>query len=423
MSRMLDVFRYELKRGFRRKGYLLATFGVPLIGIALILVLRFASTMPAFNATQMVSQAVEQVSNFGIQSAGLVDETDRFAPLVTEDDPLTVFSDRDAATAALDAGEIEGFYIIPANYMDTGKVTLALPGMDLNNISSGPVHGLIVRGLTQDMDAQIANRLIQPAILQETNVSLTNGVTGGDETGFGGALILIYILALALLISLFTTNGYLMQSVIEEKETRLIEILLASVRSTELLSGKILANGLLGLFQMVMWLGGMLIGLRMAGGDELGATVGALASIANIEIPLSVVPLVLIYFVLAYLMFAGFYGMVGALSNSMREGPQYAAFLTLPAVAPLMFITLFSEDPGGGLATALSLFPLTSPLAMPMRLVISDVPAWQVIMSMGLLALAGVGMIWVAGRVFRMQVLLAGKAPRLRDLPRLVRSG
>jgi hypothetical protein len=94
---MLDVFRYELKRGFRRKGYLLASFGVPLIGIALILVLRFASTMPAFSATQMVSQAVEQVNNFGIQSAGLVDETGRFAPLVTDDDPLTVFSGRDAA--------------------------------------------------------------------------------------------------------------------------------------------------------------------------------------------------------------------------------------------------------------------------------------------------------------------------------------
>lgn len=423
MSRMATVFRFELLRGLRRKGYLAATFGVPLIGILLVLGIRFATTLPAFNTSQMLSQSMEQVNAFGLQTGGLVDYTGQFAPLVRPDDDLTVYSDRDAATAALNAGSIEGFYIIPADYMETGMVTLVLPAMNLNNISSGPVQAVIVRGLTQSMDPQMARRLLQPSIIRETNVSLASGISDSGDDEVGGALIIIYILALALLLSLFMTNGYLMQSVIEEKETRLIEILLATVRSNELLTGKILSNGALGLFQMLVWLGGMLLGLRLAAGDEAGAAVSALASIANIQIPLDVVPLVILYFILAYLMFAGFYGMLGAISNSMREGPQYAALLTLPAVVPLMFITLFSEDPGGGLATGLSLFPLTAPLAMPMRLVISQVPAWQVLVSMALLALTSAGMIWVAGRVFRMQVLLAGKVPRLRDLPALVRGG
>lgn len=423
MRRMATVFRFELLRGLRRKGYLAAAFGVPLIGVLLVLGIRFAGTLPAFNTSQMLSQAMEQVNDFGLQRGGLVDHTGQFAPLVRPGDHLVVFPDRDAAAAALDAGDIEGFYDIPADYMDTGVVTLALPAMNINNISSGSVEALIIRKLTQSMDPQVAHRLLQPSIIHETNVSLTSGASENSGDSFGGALIIIYILALALLVSLFMTNGYLMQSVIEEKETRLIEILLASVRSNDLLTGKILANGALGLLQMLIWLGGMLLGLRLAGGDEMGPMVSALASIANIQIPLEVIPLVIIYFALAYLMFAGFYGMLGAISNSMREGPQYAALLTLPAVAPLMFITLFSQDPGGGLATAMSLFPLTAPLAMPMRLVISQVPAWQVVVSMALLALAGVGMIWLAGRVFRMQVLLAGKAPHLRDLPALVRGG
>jgi ABC-2 type transport system permease protein len=424
MNRMWDVFRFELGRGLRRKGYLITTFGIPLIGIVLVLVIRFAGTLPAFNSTQMITQAMEQVNEgIGIQAAGLVDETGRFGPHILPSDNLTLYLSRDAAAEAMEAGDIQGFYVIPADYMDTGMVTLVLPGMDINRISAGPIQNLVIRVLASDMDAQVVNRLLQPSIIQETNVSLVAGADSAGEDGFGGALVIIYVLALALLISLFMTNGYLMQSVIEEKETRLIEILLASVRSNQLLTGKILANGAMGLFQMLVWLGGMLLALRLAGGDQLGDTVNMLASVANIQVPLNMLPLVLIYFVLAYLLFAGFYGMIGAVSNSMREGPQYATLLTLPAVVPLMFITVFAQDPNGGLAVGLSLFPLTSPLAMPMRLVISDVPSWQVIVSMALLALSGAGMIWAAGRVFRMQVLLAGKMPRLRDLPRLVRSG
>ncbi len=307
--------------------------------------------------------------------------------------------------------------------MDTGRVTLVLPGMNLNQVTGQPVQNVIIHALAQEMDPQVVNRLLQPSNIQETNVSLTTGAGSGGIEEFGGAFIVIYLLALALLISLFVTNGYLMQSVIEEKETRLIEILLASVRSNDLLTGKILANGSLGLFQLLIWLGGGLMALRLAGGEELGTAVNVLASVAQIEIPLDALPLLVIYFVLAYLMFAGFYGMIGAISNSQREGPQYAALMTLPAVIPLMFITVFVQDPSGGLAVGLSLFPLTSPLAMSMRLLISEVPAWQLFVSITLLALTGAGMIWMAGRVFRMQVLLAGKSPKLRELPRLIRSG
>ncbi len=423
MSRILEVLRYELMRGGRRKGYLAATFGVPLAGIALIIAIRLIGTLPAFNSTQMIAQAMEQVELNGIQTAGLVDQSGQFAPLAARGEQLQVFADEEAAKAALRAGELDGYYLIPADYMDTGDVTLVLPGMDINRISGGPVRALIIETLSEHVDPEIVARLQNPANITVTNVSLTTGSSSAADEVNGGAFVLIYVLALVLMMSLFVTNGYLMQSVIEEKETRLIEILLASVRPTQLLAGKILANGILGLFQLLMWLAGMLIGLRLAGGEELGQTLSIFTSLANIQLPLDVLPTLLLFFVLAYLMFAGFYGIIGAVSNSMREGPQYAALLTLPLAVPLMFMVMFIEDPSGGFATALSLFPLTSPLAMPMRLVISTVPTWQIMLSLALLALTAVAMIWAAGRVFRVQVLLAGKLPRLRDLPALVRGG
>jgi ABC-2 type transport system permease protein len=113
--------------------------------------------------------------------------------------------------------------------------------------------------------------------------------------------------------------------------------------------------------------------------------------------------------------------MVGALSGSMQEGPQYAVIFTLPAAIPFYFFSVFLSTPDGPIPVVFSLFPLTASLSMVMRMVLSTVPAWQIGLSLGLLALADVGMMWLAGRLFRVQILLAGQTPRLRDLPKLVR--
>ena len=94
---------------------------------------------------------------------------------------------------------------------------------------------------------------------------------------------------------------------------------------------------------------------------------------------------------LAYFLFAGLYSIVGALSNSLREGPQYAVIFTIPAVLPLYFLSLFTTAPDGVIPTVLSIFPLTAPIAMAERLVISNVPTVQVIVSLILLAISAVG--------------------------------
>jgi ABC-2 type transport system permease protein len=120
-------------------------------------------------------------------------------------------------------------------------------------------------------------------------------------------------------------------------------------------------------------------------------------------------------------MFAALYAAVGALSSSMREGPQYAVIFTLPAVAPLWFLSLFAADPNGTVPLVMSFIPITAPLAMTSRLVATDVPAWQIALSLALLALGALGAMWFSSRLFRVQTLLAGQFPRLKDLPGLLR--
>lgn len=432
MSHMIKVFFYELGRNLRRRGFLFTTFGIPLIGLALL----FGYLLITGAQNQNASEGIPSV-NVGVNTPqGVLDEITPDASaihgivdgsgLVSEDllppTGMVLFESEEAARAALDAGTISGYYRIAEDYLETGDVVFAMPSMQFNVVNFSPLRRLMVNALSasaadEGADPALLNRLQFPAAYNETVLTLTtsqNGQTAGSDTRF----IVVYVFTLTLLMSLFITNGYLLQSVIEEKETRLIEILISSMRPFHLLGGKILAYGLLGLLQVVVWVGAVLLAIRVAGGEQLGATLEVLA---NVAIPTDILPVLAIYFVLAYLLFAGLYGIVGALSNSMKEGPQYAVIFTLPAALPLYFISVFTTSPNSPLPVIMSLFPLTAPIAMTQRLVISTVPTVEIIIGLVLLALSVFGVMWLAGRVFRVQTLLAGQMPKLRDLPKLVR--
>ena len=418
----VTVFLYELRRNLGRKGYLFMTFGIPLIAFALLLGYQFITQQTGAGAGSQAAEdptqsLVEQLNFESAKHAGYVDLSGMFQKVGSLSSVLTRYPDEAAALAALEQGEIPLYYVIASDYLKTGEVTLVQPKLNISQIETGPVQRLILNTLSEGVDPQVFQRLINPSNLQETNLSLVSAESGAqnEDTSF----VIVYVFAIALMMGLFTTNGYLMQSVIEEKETRLIEILLSSLRPFELLAGKILALGLLGLLQMTVWVGSIFLLARISRLDAVAST--ALALFADFTLPPALLPLLIVYFVLSYLVFASLYSIVGALSNSMREGPQYAAFFTLPAVAPLWFLQVFVTTPNDPLPVALSLFPLTAPIAMIQRLVITSVPAWQIVVSVVLLALTVVATMWLAGRLFRVQTLLAGQPPRLRDLPRLVR--
>ena len=179
--------------------------------------------------------------------------------------------------------------------------------------------------------------------------------------------------------------------------------MLSSLRPAQLFGGKVLAYGALGLLQLLVWLLGILLVLQRAPAHE------ALSALAQFVLPPGATLLLLLYFVLAYLMFAGAFSILGALSASMREGPQYAAFITLPAVSPLWVSAALVAAPHDTLALALSLFPLTAPLTMLQRVLITEVPLWQIALSVALQLLSIAALMWLAGRLFRVQTP-AGRA-------------
>jgi ABC-2 type transport system permease protein len=423
MNKLWQVFRYELVRNFLRKGYLFITFLLPpLLFVGFILLAQLIGGQVANNRSDDPTEVnLPADLSRSIQRAGYIDQTGRFGDPGELSSILTQYDDEAAAQAALDAGEIDVYYVIPADYMETGEVQQVMPRLTISMVSGALMQRLILSHLAEGVDAQVFERLVDPSNVREISVERPTADGEGVEQGFDARIAIVYVFAIILLGSLFLTNGYLLQSVIEEKETRLIEILVSAMRPFDLLAGKILALGVLGLLQIVVWIGMMSFFTWLSAREAITAIAPVVSALTSLTIPLDILPLLFIYFVLAYLLFAGLFGIIGALSNSMREGPQYAVVFTLPAVIPFYFISVFAATPNATLPVVLSLIPITAPIAMAQRLAITQVPPIEIAVSLILLALSALGAFWLAGRIFRVSTLLAGQMPKLRDLPKLVR--
>src|SRR5690606_10188055 len=160
-------------------------------------------------------------------------------------------------------------------------------------------------------------------------------------------------------ISLIMTNTYLMQTVIEERDNRMVEILISTIKPSELLGGKILAMASLGMLQILCW--GLIAYALFMLAPRID-TYTTLMTSFNIEIQTALLPLMGIYFVLMYLVYAAVFGTIGAISGSAQEGSQYSGFLVLPAMIPFYFNTLIQSDPIALLATLFSIIPITTPI-------------------------------------------------------------
>ena len=425
MNNILRVFRYELSRNVRRRAFLFTAFGLPILIFALFFVVQIVST----NANEdSQEQLTEDAQEFLV---GYVDQSGVFAGVGTlRGGEVAPFPDQAAAQDALDNGFIEAYYLIPPDFAETGMFTMVLPEFSLSDISSGPVNDLINEKVSDTAGAELAQRVSTASsgeVIQLERVPVGSEVSGDGQTN--GEVVteetqsdrfwLIYVFGLLFMMSLFGTNGYLMQSVIEEKETRIVEILISSVRPIQLLSGKIFALGLLGLLQIGAWLGTMFVLSRLVGGVDAPGIFSFVQGVDS-QVSAETIILFVIYFILGYLFFAAVYGAIGAISTSLQNGPNYAAIFTMPLILPFLMLNAFAETPNATLPVILSIFPLTSPISMIIRLVVTEVPVAELALSIGLLIVTDIFMIWLAGRIFRSNSLLAGQLPKLRDIPKLI---
>ena len=252
--------------------------------------------------------------------------------------------------------------------------------------------------------------------------------SGEEESASAASSMVVGALVGALLLMLVWIYGsFVMQATMEEKSSRMAEILVSSVRPFEILLGKILAVGGMAVTQLLVWFAMLLaIGaafallVPMEGLAELGmATAAAEGEPLEFALPplrFDVLLVVLVMLPLGYLINASLFGALGG----MYESPQEAQVAVGIAMSPMIFAMLMVQTvglaPNGVPVVVASFFPFTAPIMLPTRMLVSDVPIWQVLLSMALCAGSALGVIWLAGRAFRASLLIYGKKFKPRDI-------
>lgn len=408
-SKIWLVARYEFVTTLQRRSVLFAMFGLPLLTVLILTGLNWlnrevsgedAGTNPLAALGQLV------ISERDNRLTGLVDETGQIKIFPTEMEAIFLhLPSLVAAEEAFRAGTIQGYYLIPPDYLTSGQIAYFADRLSVQNdwIEDSLYRLLVMNAVS---NATVAERVIVPAYPIETDLTADTAVQEPDS--ILQANILGFTLVVLFYLTAMGTAGFLLQSMGKEKENRVIEILLSSIRPRELLTGKMFGLGAIGLLEMVVWL---LIGqLITSGGQPL------FANLSLPTLPAGKWVLVFLYFAAGFLVYASLYAGLGAISPNPKESGSFTFFIMLPTFVPMWLMNILIQAPNGGGAVGMSLFPLTAPLAMPIRLTLTNVPAWQLVLGLAITLLTSLATIVLAARLFHSRTLLSGQPLSFRSL-------
>ena len=238
----------------------------------------------------------------------------------------------------------------------------------------------------------------------------------GEEKDSDSLSVAGFIVGLMIYITLMIYGQVIMGAVVEEKDTRIAEILFSSARPFELMFGKLVGVGLAGLTQLGIWVVtlGLLIGfLSTQSGSNLFAQLPAISPL--------MIALFLIYFLIGFFLYASIYALVGAMVTNVQEGGQFALPATLLLVMGYMFTFAVIRDPNSPMSFWLSIAPFMAPIIMPVRVLAEMPPLWQIAVSMLINVAAIAGLIWLAARVYRVGMLMYGKRATIPEVWKWIR--
>jgi ABC-2 type transport system permease protein len=263
-----------------------------------------------------------------------------------------------------------------------------------------------------------------PALRQVDVV--TSKVTAGKLTGESGnsSFLLAYFMGFVLYIAMLLYGVQVMSSVVEEKTSRIAEVLASSLTPFQMMLGKVLGVGGAGLLQLSIWGATATLVTTYKGqiAKLLGASPDSLATMRLPSMRPDLLAVFLIYFVLGFLLFAAAYAAVAALCSTQQEAQQANTPVTFCIVAGFMAMFSLLNDPSGSLARTLSMVPIFAPFVVPVRYSLAPIPLPELLLSMSILFATMLGVVWVAGRIYRVGILMYGKKPKLTEVWRWVRA-
>lgn len=403
MVKTFLIARREYIYYLQKKSFLFSAFGVPiLIAVVMAISILLSTQGNTTDLSGTTRYGYVDLSEEGIMS----DETIR--DLYGE--TFQRYGNEEAARAALDSEEIPVYFVISSDYMASGSIKLYSYGGVPKDMQ---YH--IDRLLISSVSATVAEghipveRIMNPV---EATIRIEDSGREMSPESFIPLIITPIVFAVVFMMAMQITGSFLMAGLVEEKENRIMEIMVTSVTPLQLLSGKIIGLGLLGLTQLAAWI---IAGIVLF---VVGTNVEALE---GLTFPIDLVVLAVLYFLLGYALIAAIMAGIGAVAGSEQESRQYAGIFSLVFAVPYFFIIAFINDPNGTAPVILSIIPFTAPMAMVMRSGLTVVPLWHILLSIALLLVTIALFVWIAAKIFRWGLLLYGKSPRPRDLFRVLR--
>ena len=404
MNKTLLIFRHEFLHTIKRTGFIILTLALPVLALLAIGVFQLISGIakPPIEVTRI----------------GYVDEAGGFDQFTTQGNiTLVCFDTPEAATQSLIKKDINEYFVVPPDYISTGIISRYTVQKE---VTPPPATATAIKNflssnlLAGKVPATTVARIEAPLNL----VTITLTATGNVATEQGGLANLVVpgVFGILLALALSFSSAYMLQGLGEEKENRLMEILLSSISTRQLISGKVLGIGAAGLLQVVVWVVSIPFLLNLA-----SSSIGGF--ISTIRIPPNFLVLGVTYFILGYLLFAVLSAGIAAISATVREGQGLASIFTLFAVAPFWFYSLLMLFPNSPVWVVFSIFPFSAPVLVMLRLGMTGVPAWQLSVSIAVLILSIVGGLLLTAKLLRTYILMYGKRPNLGEIFRNLMMG
>lgn len=402
--RALCIAQHEYVTNVRRKEFLLVTLGLP---VFLLVVMGISM----FSAGMTINAAPPQKKPVGVvdQSRSL-----RFPSAASWTPSVEIFPNVDAGLQAVRSGRLRGLIVVASDYVATGRVEIYQGHQPLFASPSIQADEILTRALLAGtkVPPAIVERVTAPTGKRGPTVYAWDAKAGrfSRRTGAGEAaeFLVPYGFGMMLIMAVFISANYLLRSVADEKENRVIEVILSSVTAGDLLTGKLLGLAGVGLTQVGVWI-------------LMGALPAAIVFHRFVRLPPAALGMLAVYFVLGFGLYATLMAGIGALGTSYRESQQIASVVSFLAFSPFFVLMPILQAPNGVLAQVLSYIPFTAPLTLVLRNSVTEVPVYQAIISIAVMAATIRIIHGVSVRLFRFGLLIYGKRPSFGETLRWLR--
>ncbi len=415
------IVRREFVERVKTRAFILSTFLSPLLIVAVI----------------AIPVLVEKASTLERRLA-LVDEApapigERFVELLTarndEEDANRYHIEKVEGTfeeqrATLNerslAEEIDGYIVLPAGVVADNQILYRARNVGAERVVRDIQYAASQAVQTERLAREGLQHADVASLMRRVEIDDASITETGEGRGAQATFMFAYLLAFMIYMMTALYGVGVLRSVLEEKTQRIAEVMVSSVKSSHLMLGKIIGVGGAALLQVGIW--AAMLAVFLASSETLEARMGIPpGALAALHVPPGQAALFAVYFVLGFLLFAALFAATGAAISSEQEAQALQFPVMIPLLLPLLLSMHITGDPHSTLSTILGLFPLSAPLAMPMRITAAHVAPLEIAASIVLLVLGLFAVAWFGGKVFRIGILFSGKRPSMGELVRWMR--